>query len=99
MRRKNILRPGDRLFTGVVMDDTAKSLPQILDHVAKAREELRSKPSGENKVSGVGFALSMQSMGLGYRVPDDSTNRLEWLPDGRVLLYIGATDLGQGLAQ
>lgn len=98
VRRKNILRPGDRLFTGVVMDDTAKSLPQILDHVAKAREELRSKPSGENKVSGVGFALSMQSMGLGYRVPDDSTNRLEWLPDGRVLLYIGATDLGQGLA-
>jgi len=35
-------------------------------------------------------------MGLGYGVPDDVTNRIEWLPDGRVRLDIGTPDLGQG---
>ena len=42
--------------------------------------------------------MAMQTMGLGFRVPDDSTNRLEWLPNGRVRLFLGAPDLGQGLA-
>ncbi len=29
---------------------------------------------------------------------DQSDHRLEWLPDGRVLIHLGAPDLGQGLA-
>lgn len=98
LRRKNILQPGDRLFTRVMIGDTARSLPQILEHVAAARQRLQQIPPSPGKLSGVGFALSTQSMGLGHRVPDDSTNRLEWLPDGQVRLYIGSPDLGQGLA-
>ena len=98
LRRKNALRPGDRLFTRVTLDRTADSLPLILDHLAAARERLAQKPPAPGKVAGVGIALGMQSMGLGYRVPDDSTNRLVLAPDGTVLLYIGSPDLGQGLA-
>jgi CO/xanthine dehydrogenase Mo-binding subunit len=37
-------------------------------------------------------------MGLGAKVPDDSTHRLEWLPDGSVALHLGAPDMGQGLS-
>ena len=98
LRRKNILRPGDKFFTQVTLDETAESLPIILDHVESARERLRQIPVTPGMVGGVGFALGMQSMGLGYRVPDDSTNRLEWGPDGSVRLYLGSPDLGQGLA-
>jgi xanthine dehydrogenase molybdenum-binding subunit len=98
LRRKNILQPGDKFFTQVTLDETASSLPLILDHVESARERLRQTPVTPGMIAGVGFALGMQSMGLGYRVPDDSTNRLEWRPDGGVRLYLGSPDLGQGLA-
>lgn len=98
LRRKNILQPGDRLFTQVMVKDTAKSLPQCLEHVAAVRERLGQVQPAPGKVSGVGLAFAAQSMGLGNRVPDDSTNKLEWLPDGQVRLYLGAPDLGQGLA-
>jgi CO/xanthine dehydrogenase Mo-binding subunit len=98
LRRKNLLQPGDSLVTQVVLDDTALSLPRCLAIVEEARERLGKVPASAGKVSGVGFAFSMQSMGLGHRVPDNSTHRLEWLPDGKVLIYLGAPDLGQGLA-
>jgi CO/xanthine dehydrogenase Mo-binding subunit len=98
LRRKNILKPGDKFFTQVTLDETAKSLPLILDHVDAARERLRRMPVTPGIIAGTGFALGMQSMGLGYRVPDDSTNRLDWGPDGSVRLYLGSPDLGQGLA-
>ncbi len=98
LRRKNVLRPGDRFFTGAPLDQTASSLPVILEHVAAARARLAAIPAPAGRVAGVGFALAVQSMGLGYRVPDDSTNRLEWAPDGTIRVYVGAPDLGQGLA-
>lgn len=98
IRRKNILRPGDRLITQVVIDETALSLPRYLEAIAEAREHLRKKTPAPGKINGIGFALATQSMGLGAKVPDNSSHRLEWLPDGRVLIYLGAPDLGQGLA-
>ncbi len=97
LRRKNILRPGDSLATRVVVDETANSLPLCLDAVAEARERLGQIPAGPGKASGVGFALAIQSMGLGAKILDQSAHRLEWLPDGRVAVYLGAPDLGQGL--
>lgn len=98
LRRKNVLRPGDQVFTRVAVNETANSLPVILDTIQAARERLDALPATPGRVSGTGFALGLQSMGLGYRVPDDSTNRLELLPDGAVRVYVGAPDLGQGLA-
>jgi CO/xanthine dehydrogenase Mo-binding subunit len=97
VRRKNALRPGDHFFTQVQLDQTATSLEPILGHVTAARERLSHKLAAPGRVAGVGFALGMQSMGLGAHVPDDSTNRLELLPDGTLRLYVGAPDLGQGL--
>jgi CO/xanthine dehydrogenase Mo-binding subunit len=98
LRRRNLLQPGDRLFTQVMVNNSALSLPACVESVESARERLRRKPAAPGKVSGVGIAFAAQTMGLGHRVPDDSTNRLEWLPDGSVLLYLGAPELGQGLA-
>jgi CO/xanthine dehydrogenase Mo-binding subunit len=98
LRRKNILKPGDKFFTHVELNNTASSLPKCLDHAEAALKQLSQVPASPGKISGVGMALGMQSMGLGAKVADLSTHRLEWAPDGSVLLYLGAADLGQGLA-
>ena len=96
LRRKNIWRPGDRSYTRVRINQ-AESLQLSLDVAEKEYWRLKNIPPAPGKVSGVGLSLSVQTMGLGYRVPDDSAHALEWLPDGRVRLYLGAPELGQGL--
>ncbi len=98
LRRKNLLKQGDTLPTRVVLNETGLGLTPCLEAAVKARERLSKIPAAPGKVSGVGLALAMQSMGLGARVTDTSSHRLEWLPDGRVLIHLGAPDLGQGLA-
>ena len=98
LRRKNILQPGDRVSTRVMVDEGASSLAHYLNAMREARERFRKIPPAAGKVCGVGFALAVQTMGLGAKVPDVSAHRLEWLPDGRVLIHLGAPDLGQGLA-
>lgn len=97
LRRKNILRPGDKMYTRVAVNESAESLPLILDYLEAERDRLNQKPTSPGKVSGVGLALAVQSMGLGYRVPDDSTNGVKWNRDGTVSVILGAPDLGQGL--
>jgi len=97
IRRKNILREGDSLPTRVVVNNTAQSLPVALEEVARVRKEWQTVPPSPGKVAGIGMALVMQSMGLGAKVPDDSTQRMEWQPDGSVLIHLGAPDMGQGL--
>jgi CO/xanthine dehydrogenase Mo-binding subunit len=98
IRRRNALHTGDRMYTRVIIDETAQGLLKILDCVEDARNRLKAVPPLDGKVSGVGIALAMQSMGLGAKVPDASANRLEWMPDGSIKIYLGAPDLGQGLA-
>ncbi len=98
LRRKNILRPGDQVATRVVVDEGAHSLDHYLDVMQDARERFQKIQPAPGKINGIGFALAIQTMGLGAKVPDVSSHRLEWLPDGRVLIHLGAPDLGQGLA-
>jgi len=98
LRRKNLLQPGNALNTQVVMDESVLSLAQCLERAYAAREKLKQIQPGPGRRSGIGMALAMQTVGLGAKVPDNSTHRLEWLPDGKVLIHLGASDLGQGLA-
>ena len=97
VRRKNILRVGDKMFTGVVVNETANSLPESLKRAAEVLQQFDAIEPASGKVAGSGMALVMQSMGLGAKVPDDSTQGLEWLPDGSVRVHLGSPDLGQGL--
>jgi len=98
VRRKNILRVGDKMFTGVIVNETANSLPECLRRAEEVIEKYDAIEPTPGKAAGSGMALVMQSMGLGAKVPDDSTHGLEWLPDGSVLIRLGSPDLGQGLA-
>lgn len=98
LRRKNVLQTGDKMFTQVQINQTADSLPLCLSKAEELLNEYARVPAAPGKLAGVGMALASQSMGLGAQVPDDSTHRLEWRPDGSVAVYLGAPDLGQGLA-
>ncbi len=96
VRRRNIWQPGEANITRVRVNQ-AESTGLSLEKAAEEMLRLKQIPPAPGKQAGVGMALALQTMGLGWGVPDDSTNRLEWQPDGRVVLYIGAPDLGQGL--
>jgi len=98
IRRRNILQKGDTVFTRVVINESADSLALILKKFEEIRQKYSDIPASLGKVSGVGFACAAQTMGLGAKVPDSSSHRLTWLPNGDVLLNLGAPDLGQGLA-
>ena len=98
LRRKNLLHQGDMLPTRVVLNETALGLEPILERAEAARARLLQSEATPGKISGVGLALAMQSMGLGAKIPDTSEHRLEWRPDGKVAVHLGAPDLGQGLA-
>ena len=97
LREKNILHPGDRVFTQVIVSDSANSLPLILDKFKEYRDKYLRIPPQPGKLIGIGYACAAQTMGLGAKVPDPSSHRLTWQQDGTVLLQMGAPDLGQGL--
>ena len=88
LREKNILKPGDKLFTKVPLDVTASALPGCLAKAKEARTKLEKLPVRAGKVAGIGMALAMQSMGLGANITDTSTHKLEWLPDGQGCVFI-----------
>jgi CO/xanthine dehydrogenase Mo-binding subunit len=96
IRQKNIWRSGNRSFTGAPINQV-ESLATCLTIAAEERSRLATVSGQKGKRSGTGIALAVQTMGLGHGIKDVSTCRLEWLPDGDLLLYLGATDLGQGL--
>ena len=98
IRKINALKPGDKFFTRVVVDETAEAVALCLQKAEESIKRLRALPPKDGCQSGVGLALAVQSMGLGAKVPDVSTNRLHWQPDGKVRIDLGAPDLGQGLA-
>jgi xanthine dehydrogenase molybdenum-binding subunit len=97
LREKNILHPGDRVFTQVIVSESANSLPLILDKFKDYCDKYSMIPPQPGKVMGIGYACAAQTMGLGAKVPDPSSHRLTWQQDGTVLLQMGAPDLGQGL--
>lgn len=97
LRLKNIWRKGDRTSTGVLLKSDV-GMEACLLEAKKQRARLQEKGGEDPKRYGVGLAAGVMSIGLGYGLPDDSSNEIEWLPDGRALVRLGAPDMGQGLA-
>jgi len=96
LRRMNAWHKGDCTAAGVMLHEEP-SIALCLDEVEIAKERLSSVTPTKGKLSGIGVALNLLSMGLGYHVPDDTTSRVTFLPDGGVRVVIGTPELGQGL--
>ncbi len=64
LREKNILKSGDKVFTGVTINETANSLPVCLKNAQEIIERFQAVEPSLGKKAGVGFALASQSMGL-----------------------------------
>ncbi len=101
IRRRNCLLPGDRNAVDVEMTHSV-ALKECLDLVAVhplwvERQAWKAGP-GPHRLRGVGLACVMQAMGYGPIIPDTAAAKLELTELGRLRVYVGVSDMGQGNA-
>ena len=99
-RLKNALRPGDRLATGQVLGEGA-ALAACLEALRPHWHALRAEAASRNAASdsalrhGVGIACMWYGIGnTGMSNPSEMV--IGVTREGRVVLYSGAVDIGQG---
>jgi len=94
IRRINAVRQGDHTVTEQLLGpdthlvDTLDAIEQ--DYLA-ASQEVAGRPG-----RGVGIACGYKNVGLGLGERDYANAEIEVLADGKILLRVGAIDLGQG---
>ncbi len=94
-RRRNALAVGETTSTGQVLEPSIaydETLVAIRDALAKAEIP---KSHGCKKI-GVGIASAFKNVGIGDGKPDGAGASVELNLDGRIVVYTGATDMGQG---
>ena len=96
LRLKNALAPGKQTITGQTLEE-GEAYMETLEAVRNALEKEKGKyaPSGPGKKIGIGIAGSYKNVGLGTGIPDKAGAIVE-LSGGRVNLYHGAAEIGQG---
>lgn len=94
-RLKNALKPGLTTATGQKLGSSV-GMVECLEKLKPVYDQLMSsKANTDNTVQGVGIGAMFYGIG-NTGVPNPSTAAVEWLSDGRVFLYTGAADIGQG---
>ncbi len=95
IRIKNALRPGQATATGQVLG-SGVGLVQCLERIRPIYQRWRrSLSQGLWHREGVGLGCMFYGIG-NTGVSNPATAQLEWRPDGRVVLYTGAAEIGQG---
>jgi CO/xanthine dehydrogenase Mo-binding subunit len=95
IRHKNALRAGDTTATGQVLK-SGVGLVQCLERIRPIYDEWRTRLSdGPWHKEGIGLGCMFYGIG-NTGVSNPSTAQIEWRPDGRVVLYTGVAELGQG---
>ncbi len=90
MRRRNIVHVGDVFSSGQILEKSVgigKTLEAVKDAYYAARAEGRA----------VGIACAVKNSGIGNGALETGKCRLEVEADGTVSLFIGFTEMGQGL--
>ena len=94
IRRINAVKQGDYTVTEQLLGiDThlLETLDAIEQDYLTARRSVANHPG-----LGVGIACGYKNVGLGLGEHDYANAEMEILPDGKILLRVGAIDLGQG---
>jgi len=101
LRLKNTVRRGDRNCAGktlVSSTGVADCLEAVSKHPLWANRDRWKSEAGPLKRRGVGVAAVMQASGYGPVVPDYANAKVELTIDGRIRVYCGVVDMGQGNA-
>jgi CO/xanthine dehydrogenase Mo-binding subunit/aerobic-type carbon monoxide dehydrogenase small subunit (CoxS/CutS family) len=98
-RRRNALRPGDATITGQVLEDSV-GIVETLDALEPYWRDWNKDAAVFNEGSarakqGVGIACSWYGIG-NTSLSNPSEMKVGIAPDGRITLYCGAVDIGQG---
>jgi aldehyde oxidoreductase len=102
-RLKNALRVGDTTASGQVLAHSA-GLPECLEALRPVWKRLNVEISEHTHVSGNGAAVKRRGLGIGCMwygigntaLANPSSMRVGVARDGRITLYNGAVDIGQG---
>ena len=97
LRRLNGLAPGKTTITGQVIEGDC-GFQQALTAVEQALKDYAGQlPSpAEGKKIGIGIAGAYKNVGLGAGKNDRAGARIELDLQGRLMLMVGAADMGQG---
>ena len=101
LRFKNAVRRGDRNCVGKTLDASTglmDCLEALSKHSLWEEREAWKCAAGPFKRRGVGMAAVMQASGYGPVVPDVANAKVELTTDGKVRVYCGVVDMGQGNA-
>lgn len=95
LRHKNALRNGQATATGQVLK-SGVGLVQCLEKIKPVYDEWRRRAVKSGEVlEGVGLGCMFYGIG-NTGMSNPSTAQIEWTPSGRVILYTGAAEIGQG---
>ncbi|HPL62452.1 MAG TPA: xanthine dehydrogenase family protein molybdopterin-binding subunit [Syntrophales bacterium] len=101
LRRKNALRRGDSNSSGVTLTGStgiASCIDAVERHPMWRSRSAWKAEAGAFKKRGVGVAAVFNAMGYGRGLPDSAIAKVELTPAGKIRVYCGVSDMGQGNA-
>ena len=101
LRLRNAVQRGDRNCVGKTLVSSTgmiECLERIREHQIWQDREAWKSEAGLFKRRGVGLASIMQASGYGPVVPDYANAKVELTLEGKILVYCGVVDMGQGNA-
>lgn len=101
LRLQNALRQGECNVAGVALTQSTgirECLEAVGGHALWTERDAWKTEAGPFRRRGVGLAAVFNAMGYGRGLPDSAIAKVEITPDGRIVIYCGVSDMGQGNA-
>ncbi len=101
IRLKNAVRKGDRNCLGVTLTNSTgavECLEKMSSHPLWKGRAAWKEEAGPFKVRGVGVACMAHAMGYPPMVADEARAKIELTVEGKIRVYAGVVDMGQGNA-
>ena len=101
LRKQNAIRRGDRNVAGVTLTQSTgieACLDRLEQHPLWINRERYKAEAPCRKKRGIGIAAVHNAMGYGRGLPDSAIAKVELTSTGRIRVYNGVSDMGQGNA-
>jgi len=101
LRLKNAVRRGDKNCIGVTLTHSvgiSECIEKIKKHPLWKNGNRWKKNAGQHRIRGIGVACMAHAMGYPPMVPDQAEAKIEITDKGKIRVYAGVVDMGQGNA-